>query len=352
MQRIQRSSLLGVLCALVFTASAYAQANATLTLSRDAVFWDEGVVAHIEGRGCRGEIVSGPTVNPTASGGFTVDIDVADCDGNLNRTFTLDVPIEPLFPNSYTVRVHDAIRRTFIPTWAPMDTARLTVHRRATLDVGIPPSPTNSLTGVSLVFRAPARSSCFELTPPVVRNNIISATFVDNCPTVPVGGPSTVEQDYVLGLEPGDYEVRFFDATGEDLVPRMHRETFTVYDKDRCVPGDTTLCLADGRFRVQVQWTDFQNRTGAGHAVPLEGRGDSGLFWFFGPQNVELTVKLLDGCSLNNRKWVFLSSGTTVGFTMTVTDTVTNAVKTYTNAPGQSAPLTADTNAFACNGGS
>jgi hypothetical protein len=351
MQRSRHTYVLGVLCSAVFTVSAYAQANAVLTLSSDAVFWDEPVVAHIEGHGCRGEIITGPTINETGTGNFTIDIDVADCDGNLNRSFVLDVPIEPLFPNSYTVRVHDSIRRTFIPGWPPMDTARLNVHRRATLDVEIPEAPTNALTGTTLVFRAPASTSCAQFSPPTVRGNIISATFVDNCPVLPIGGPGTVEQDHVLDLEPGDYEVRFFDATDE-IVPLMHRERFTVYDKDRCVPSDTTLCIADNRFRVDVQWTDFQSRTGAGHAVPLEGRGDSGLFWFFGPENVELTVKLLDGCALNNRRWVFLSSGTTVGFTMTVTDTETGAVKTYSNAVGQSAPLTSDTNAFACNGGS
>ena len=351
MQRNKIIYVLGVLCSMLFTLGAYAQANARLTLSSDAVFWDEGVVAHIEGHGCRGELVSDPVVNPTGTGGFTIDIDVSDCDGNLNRSFAVDVPIPSLYPNSYTVRVHDSIRRLFIPTWPPMDTAKLTVHRRATLDVGIPESPTNSLTGVTLVFRAPASSSCYQLEPPTVKGNVISATFVDNCPIIPIGGPSTIEQEYVFGLEPGDYEVRFFEAT-EDLVPLMHRERFTVYDKDRCVPNDTTLCLADGRYRAQVQWTDFSGNSGPGHAVPLEGRGDSGLFWFFGAENVELTLKLLDGCSLNNRKWVFLSSGTTVGYTLTVTDTQTGVAKTYSNARGQSAPLTADTNAFVCGGGS
>ncbi|HEY1435640.1 MAG TPA: hypothetical protein VGG65_09710, partial [Thermoanaerobaculia bacterium] len=34
-----------------------------------------------------------------------------------------------------------------------------------------------------------------------------------------------------------------------------------------CVADPTALCLADGRFRVEVNWKDFQGRTGRGQAV-------------------------------------------------------------------------------------
>ena len=63
------------------------------------------------------------------------------------------------------------------------------------------------------------------------------------------------------------------------------------------------LCLNRGRFRVEVAW-EADGASGSGRAVP-GASADSGLFWFFGPDNWELMVKVLDGCALNGRYWVF-----------------------------------------------
>lgn len=344
MHRITRGTVLGTVCSLVLMATAYAQVDAKVTLTRDSVLWDEPAEARIEGRGCVGKEIHGPDVVALTGDRFGIDIGIGDCDLDHAKTFSVVVPIDPpLYPNIYIVRVFDDDRGTLITT------ANLTVHRRATADIVVPETPTNGPTGVTIVFRGPAKPGCFSFNAPTVKGHVISASFADLCTNTALGGRLQFQQDYVFDLDPGAYEVRLFELTGGGL-PRMHRETFVVHDENRCLPSDTTLCLADGRFKVQVQWTNFQGQTGPGHSVPLADRGDSGLFWFFGPENVELTLKILNGCTLNNRRWVFLSSGTTVGFTMTVTDTVTHAVKTYTNAPGQSAPLRADTDAFACGG--
>jgi len=108
-----------------------------------------------------------------------------------------------------------------------------------------------------------------------------------------------------------------------------------------CIPSDTVLCLDDqpGDHRFQVTAT-FQTREGGGRsgngqAFPLRGRGTShgGLFWFFDPDNPELLVKVLDGCFVNDRFWVFLTGATNVGFSVTVSDTfLANRTKTYTHA--------------------
>jgi hypothetical protein len=58
-----------------------------------------------------------------------------------------------------------------------------------------------------------------------------------------------------------------------------------------------------GRFKIEVEWKDFVGNTGLGQAIPLTN--DTGYFWFFGPDNVELVLKVLDGRLLNNRWWVF-----------------------------------------------
>ena len=78
-------------------------------------------------------------------------------------------------------------------------------------------------------------------------------------------------------------------------------------------------------------------------------RSRPGLIWFFQPDNAELTVKVIDGCSYNDQWWVFLSSGSTVSYTVTVTDRTGHKVKQYANALGNVPRLVADTEAFPCN---
>jgi len=111
-----------------------------------------------------------------------------------------------------------------------------------------------------------------------------------------------------------------------------------------CAPSATRLCLNGGRFAVEARWKDFQGNTGTGQAIPLGG-GDTGYFWFFGPDNVEVMLKVLDGRPLNGKFWVFYGALSSVEYTLTVTDTQTGAVKTYTNPSGRLASV-ADTGAF------
>ena len=112
---------------------------------------------------------------------------------------------------------------------------------------------------------------------------------------------------------------------------------------DGACPADgVTLCLGD-RFRVQVSWTDHDGNTGVGHPVQLAL--DTGAFWFFGSDNLELMIKVLDGRAVNGHFWVFYGALSDVRYTITVTDTATGATKTYTNPPGQLASR-ADTEAF------
>jgi hypothetical protein len=112
-----------------------------------------------------------------------------------------------------------------------------------------------------------------------------------------------------------------------------------------CVPGSTTLCLNGGRFRVQAAYATAQGLSGNGTAVPETT--DTGTFWFFSASNVEAIVKVVSGCSFNQRYWVFAGGLTNVAVTMTVTDTRTGQVRTYTNPQGTPFAPIQDTNAFA-----
>jgi ELWxxDGT repeat protein len=110
-----------------------------------------------------------------------------------------------------------------------------------------------------------------------------------------------------------------------------------------CTPSATRLCLSGGRFAVEARWRDFQGNMGVGTTRELSG--DTGAFWFFGAANLELVVKVLDGRPVNGKIWVFYGALSNVEYTLTVTDTETGAVKTYTNPSGRLASV-ADTAAF------
>jgi hypothetical protein len=73
--------------------------------------------------------------------------------------------------------------------------------------------------------------------------------------------------------------------------------------------------------------------------------GDTGHFWFFSGNNIELAIKVVDGRAFNDFFWVFFGALSDVEYTLSVTDTVTGAVKTYFNPAGRVASI-ADTAAF------
>lgn len=110
-----------------------------------------------------------------------------------------------------------------------------------------------------------------------------------------------------------------------------------------CVPGPTAVCLRD-RFRVEATW---QTATTQGTAGAVQLTHESGYLWFFDASNVEVDVKLLDGCGLNGRYWVFAAGTTDVGVTLSVTDTLRGTATTYTHTRGAPFKSVLDTVAFA-----
>ncbi len=104
------------------------------------------------------------------------------------------------------------------------------------------------------------------------------------------------------------------------------------------------LCLNRGRFAVRVTWqVPSQGRSGVGTRVELTD--DTGAFWFFTSQNLELMIKVVDGRAVNGHFWVFYGALSDVDYTVTVTDTTTAVTKTYVNTGGTVASR-ADTSAF------
>ena len=72
---------------------------------------------------------------------------------------------------------------------------------------------------------------------------------------------------------------------------------------------------------------------------------NSGYFWFFTPGNLELSLKVLDGRSINGQFWVFYGALSDVEYQLHITDTLTGVRKTYSNPAGEICGM-ADTNAF------
>src|SRR5262249_4094140 len=140
----------------------------------------------------------------------------------------------------------------------------------------------------------------------------------------------------------GAFDAKAFE-TPAPALPLISARTDARAATGACVAGPDRLCLQGNRFAVTAAWKDFSGHTGTGTAVPLTA--DTGTFWFFSPTNVEVVIKVLDGRGLNGKFWVFYGALSNVEYTLTVTDTATGAVKTYTNPSGQFASV-GDTGAF------
>lgn len=112
-----------------------------------------------------------------------------------------------------------------------------------------------------------------------------------------------------------------------------------------CVPGELALCLNNGRFKVTATFRATANDSlQPARAVTLTE--DTGYLYFFDRKNVEATIKVLNGCGVNSRYWVFASGLTNVQVVLTVTDTKTGAVKEYTNPLNRAFRPIQDTTAF------
>ena len=110
-----------------------------------------------------------------------------------------------------------------------------------------------------------------------------------------------------------------------------------------CGSDASTLCLG-ARFQVQVA-ARAPSQVTVHPAAAVGITADSGAFWFFTPNNLDLLVKVLDGTTFNGKMWVFIGAASNIEYTVTVTDTQTGAVKTYFNPQGTLSSI-ADIQAF------
>lgn len=103
--------------------------------------------------------------------------------------------------------------------------------------------------------------------------------------------------------------------------------------------------LNRNRFEVQTLWWDSQGNVDTG--VPVKLTDDTGSFWFFDSANLELMVKVLDGCFVNGHYWVYAAGLTDVGVNLIVTDLWTGERVTYASDLGEAFQPILDSSAFA-----
>ena len=317
----------------------------TVTVTPAAPTWQDSLHLRVDGvvnTSCGAGIMHLANVRRSAQG---VDVDLVQdgCDSQtppVATPFSLDLELGRMEGNALGVaaNVHDLADGS-------LATTHFKVYGvgRVVLD-----APALAVSGEPIEIGVTGRESCFDVYDHdfvTVTGNVIEVIYDFGCQIY--WQPEVLERTPVrVGpLAPGDYEVRAFWTFGRFAVNRL---PLRVWDAAGCVPADDRLCLQHGRFRVSARWRAFDGSTGSAHAAPLEGDEGSGLLWFFAPDNTELTVKVLDGCGVNQRWWAFVASSSTVEYEVTVTDTKTGATRTYTNALGQVPELLADTGAFVC----
>jgi acetyl esterase/lipase len=118
------------------------------------------------------------------------------------------------------------------------------------------------------------------------------------------------------------------------------------YPAGGCVPSSTRACLLD-RFAVEVDWRTGGGASGPGQ-VASSSSANAGMFWFFDQENWEMLFKVLDGCAINGKFWVFAAATTDVELDLRVTDTTNGNNWSFENPLGRPVPPVQDTAALPC----
>lgn len=207
-----------------------------------------------------------------------------------------------------------------------------------------PPLPPNRLDAAALTpteVKLTWKTRAVEGTEVRVELRTLDGAFAD------VGAvPGASRAALVQGLQPATAYVFRVRAARAGVFSGYSNEAgvTTTAVPGPCVPDAQTLCV-DGRFRARAEWKAPDGGSGLASVQPVPS-GSSGLLWFTSPDNLELLVKVLDGCAANGRHWVFVGPATNLQYLLTVTDTRTGQVRVYFNPQGDSPRAVTDTYAF------
>ena len=113
-----------------------------------------------------------------------------------------------------------------------------------------------------------------------------------------------------------------------------------------CTPEGPVLWLKDG-YGVSMCYETAEGEAGQAADWELDSR-QSGLLYFFDRNNVEVLIKVLDGCAINGHRWVFVAPVTDLAFNLHV-ESPAGERWTHRNRLGQTADAAGDTSAFPCS---
>lgn len=329
---------------MLFFAAVASQA-ATLTFNPENPRIGETVEVTVLLQGCGPDLetnVDPPTA--FSNGKIRIDIvDSCDCVATPLPTPPLTAQVGPLEFGTYDVELYSVLLAGDSACAEPtlLQTDRLVASRRGHIrDLRTVPSRPSAGQPVNAVVS----SSCpMAWKQPQIQDNFI---IIEEDPSVVLpAGPCNVDNDVQLPIGPlgsGTYTLEVVPPN-EPVIPvdpgSEARAVFTITSV-----ASSNLLLGN-RFEVSAIWETAS--IGDTVAQPVQLTQDSGYFWFRDPNNVELVVKVLNGCGVNNRFWVFLAGLTNVGVTLTVEDTFTGEIRTYTNPVNRPFPPVQDTSAFA-----
>ncbi|MXX60134.1 MAG: hypothetical protein F4112_11670 [Holophagales bacterium] len=117
-----------------------------------------------------------------------------------------------------------------------------------------------------------------------------------------------------------------------------------------CVPSSPQVTFEPG-YAVSLCF-EYERDGGADQADAIDfglGSRQSGLLWFFDPDNAEVLIKVLDGCEVNGHRWVFVAPVTMLAFNLSVEETATGKRWMHRNPRGGvTAEARSDLTAFPC----
>ena len=125
-------------------------------------------------------------------------------------------------------------------------------------------------------------------------------------------------------------------STGADPPP--------VGDYTDCVPEDALFTF--DYYRVKLCYETPDGKVGQGRPKSI-GSSESGLIWFFSRDNIELLIKVLNGCSINGHRWVYVAPATDVAFNLYVEKTTDGTRWVFRNRQGAQS-VGRDTEALEC----
>jgi hypothetical protein len=307
-----------------------------LSFAPEPAVWTETLTVTVHAQGC--DLALGPFQAFGTPGTYEASLTETCATGQTPASTSASGTIDLPGPGEYTIRVRDVDFSSVSRRVSVHDASAIGIEAPEVVVAGEP-------FDIGLTFRAGCSGIGAER-----KGSVIEVTVHPGC-LFPIPEPPAAVRQFDLAIQPlpvGTYELLVLDYTNgfTSSSPSVARRTIVARHEDRCFPGPDVLCLHDGRFRVTAEWTDFDGDTGVGHPLELAGNDTSGLMWFFSPDNVELTVKVLDGCALNDHWWVFLSSGSNVHYTLTVMDTETGISRSWENPSGELPELIPDTTAL------